>query len=150
MIPDLPAVWLPQWEAVLWRSEMPLEKRLSGFYREFVRWLDSVFSCAETGVGSAADNRQWRQMTEAHLINPLAMEMRLLCGRYRRDVSPGPEEQLMVWGLHGQIIFSAWLAHQKDALSDQSAGMLADTLTNTFCRGASAMFSSVSDRIFPL
>ncbi|KTS14506.1 hypothetical protein RSA31_07505 [Pantoea dispersa] len=145
----LPSIWLPQWDVILWQPEIPLERRLAGFYREFALWLNAAFSCDKVELCDEAENGQWMHLTETRLIEPLAMEMRKLCGRYRCDMPPGSEEKMAIWGLHGQVIFSVWLANQKEGISENAAERLAITLTGIFCRGAPAMFSAISDRMFP-
>jgi AcrR family transcriptional regulator len=103
--------WRPEWEAVLQDSSQPLEKRLIGFYEDYLTtifrydWIRIFMFAGLRGVGIT---QRYLNLIQKKVVEPLGIELRRVAGLPEepdRSLSAGELE--ILWGLHGELFYLA-------------------------------------------
>ena len=103
--------WDPSWEALVADRRLPLEERLSRFYREYAAAIydyDWVRIFVFSGLKDGALNARYLAVVRDRVLRPVCAELR------HAHALPGPEavpisdgELELAWGLHGMFFYRA-------------------------------------------
>ena len=143
--------WNPDWKPLLTRRELPLNERLTAFYRDYNRSIDR-YEVIRISLFSALRHESISQRYVArlreHLIAPIVAECRAHLGLPAPEVLPmSPLEEQLVFSLHATVIYGIIRKHVFHAAAPTDTDFLIELYVDGFVRHAPDAFRRVLERV---